>query len=150
MKKLALLFLVAVSCKTFDIHTAPGFIELKDSGSYDYRATTPERAVVSVRVVPLQGEGSGDLAFWTRAITLQLRDVSGYALVETRDVKSLDGAPGKQLRFGHDDSGKPYVYWTTFFVSGDKLVIVEAGGVKETFDKYAPSIEWMIASLRVR
>ena len=145
------LIVLAAACRPFDIKTAPGFLELKEeSSSYAYRATTPEGVVVGVRVVDLEGEGSSDLAFWTRALTLQMRDVSGYALLETHDVKSLDGVPGRQLRFGHDESGKPYVYWLTFFTSGKKLVIVEAGGSKSSFENAASSVQWMIQSVRVK
>ncbi len=154
MKKLAFALLLAfAACRPFDIKTAPGFLELKeDSASYAYRATTPEGVVVGVRVVDVEGEGSDDLSFWTRALTLQMRDVSGYALLETHDVQSLDGVKGKQLRFGHDESGKAYVYWLTFFTvpGGKKLVIVEAGGAKDKFDAAAPSVQWMIQSVRVK
>jgi hypothetical protein len=145
----ALVFLAA--CAPVDIRTAPGFLELKDQGpTYAYRATTPEGVVVGVRVVDVEGEGSDDLAFWTRALTLQLRDVSGYALLETHDVQSLDGVKGKQLRFGHDESGKPYTYWLTFFAPGKKVVMVEAGGAKASFEAAAPSVQWMLQSVRVR
>jgi hypothetical protein len=152
VKKLVFALLLGlVCCRPVDIKTAPGFLELKEeSSSYAYRATTPEGVVVGVRVVDLEGEGSDDLAFWTRALTLQMRDVSGYALLETHDVQSLDGVKGRQLRFGHDESGKPYVYWLTFFTSGKKLVIVEAGGAKDKFDAAAPSVQWMVQSVRVK
>ena len=155
MRTLAILFcaLSMIACaRPFDVRTAPGFIELKEreSTEYAYRATSPEGIVVAVRVVDLEGEGSDDLAFWTRALTLQLRDVNGYALTDALDVRSLDGTAGKQLRFGHDENGKPYVYWSTFWIANHHLVITEAGGVKTTFEKYAPSVEWMIKSVRVR
>ena len=152
MKKLLFsLLLVVTSCAPVDIRTAPGFLELKDQGpSYAYRATTPEGVVVGVRVVDVEGAGSDDLSFWTRALTLQMRDVSGYALLETHDVQSLDGVKGKQLRFGHDESGKPYSYWLTFYAPGKKVVIVEAGGAKAPFEAAATSVNWMIQSVRVR
>jgi hypothetical protein len=156
VRKLALAllgFVLVAACRPFDIKTAPGFLELKeDSASYAYRATTPEGVVVAVRVVGLEGEGSDDLSFWTKALTLQMRDVSGYALLESHDVRSLDGVSGKQLRFGRDESGKPYVYWLTFFTvpGGSKLVIVEAGGAKATFENASPSVQWMIQSVRVK
>ena len=147
----ALLFSLACA-RPFDIHTAPGFIELKQdaSSSYGFVATTPDRVVLSVRVVDLEGEASEDLAFWTQAMTLELRDVSGYALESTTDVRSLDGTPGKQLRFGHDEHGKPYVFWLTFWIANKRIIVVEAGGVKPTFEKYAPSVEWMLKSVRAR
>ncbi len=151
MKKLLLaVSIVLAGCRSVEIKTAPGFLELKnESSSYAYRATTPEGVVVGVRVEKVEGEGSDDLAFWTRALTLQLHDVDGYALLETHDVKSLDGTPGKQLRFGHDESGKPYVYWVTFFASDHRVTIIEAGGSKTTFDSAASSVEWMIRSVRL-
>ena len=40
MKKL-LFVLLLVGCKPVDIKTAPGFLQLKEEGSYAYRATTP-------------------------------------------------------------------------------------------------------------
>jgi len=145
---LGLLALSSVGCHAFDMKTAPGFLELKNgSGSYVYRATTPEGVVVAARVESVEGEGSDSLAFWTRAFTLQLHDRDGYALTDTRDVKSLDGEPGKQLRFGHDESGKPYVYWVTFWARDHRVSIVEAGGAKTSFEAAQPSIEWMIASV---
>ena len=152
MKKLLLVaFLFAAACKPVDIKTAPGFLQLKEEGSsYAYRATTPERVVVAVRVEEVEGDGSDDLSFWTRALTLQMHDANGYALLETHDVQSLDGVKGKQLRFGHDEDGKPFSYWLTFFPNGKKLVLVEAGGMKTQFDAAASSVQWMIQSVRVR
>jgi len=149
MKKL-LFVLLLVGCKPVDIKTAPGFLQLKEEGSYAYRATTPERVVVAVRVEDMEGDGSDDLSFWTRALTLQMRDGNGYALLETHDVQSLDGVKGKQLRFGHDEDGKPFSYLLTFFPTGKKLVLVEAGGMKPQFDAAASSVQWMIQSVRVR
>lgn len=144
--------MLATACgRPFDIRTAPGFIELQDQDpDYGYRATTPEGVVVGVKAVPLEGEGSQDIAFWQRALTLQLRDVSGYALTGERDVRSLDGVPGKELRFGHDESGKPFSYWLTFFVSGKRLILVEAGGPSAQFERYQASVEWMEKSVKVR
>ncbi len=140
--------------RPFDIRTAPGFIELKDrergDEEYGYRATTPEGVVVGVKAVDLEGEGSQDTAFWERAITLQMRDVNGYALTESRDVRSLDGVPGKQLRFGHDEDNKPFLYWVSFFVSGKHLILVEAGGAKGQFERYQASVEWMEKTVKVR
>ena len=153
MKRILVLLVALVAvvgCRSVEIKTAPGFLELKeDSSSYAYRATTPEGVVVGVRVEKVEGEGSDDLAFWTRALTLQLHDRDGYALLETHDVKSLDGTPGKQLRFGHDESGKPYVYWVTFFAANHHVTIVEAGGAKTAFESAAPSVQWMIQSVRL-
>lgn len=136
--------------RPFDVKTAPGFIPLEnqDAHRYDYRATTPEGVVVAVRVV--DDERRGDLAFWTQAVSLQLREVSGYALLDSVDVRSQDGTPGKLLKFGHDEGDKPFAYWVTIFPAQGRLFLVEAGGAKDAFERARPSVEWMLASVRVR
>jgi len=134
--------------RPFDVKTAPGFVPLENQQAYDYRATTPEGVVVAVRVV--EDEKRGDLDFWTQALTLQLRDVSGYALLETKEVASADGTKGKRLVFGHDEDNKPYTYWVTVFPAQGRLFVVEAGGAKDAFERAKPNVEWMVASVKVR
>ncbi len=141
---------VAGCGRPFDVKTAPGFVELENQApAYDYRATTPEGVVLSVRAID-NAEKKGDLAFWTRAVTLQMRDVSGYAMLDAKDVASKDGTKGKQLTFGHDEDGKPFTYWVTLFLAQDRLFLVEAGGAKEQMARYQPSLEWMEKQVRVR
>lgn len=134
--------------RPFDVKTAPGFVPLENQTTYDYRATTPEGVVVAVRVV--EDEKRGDLGFWTQALTLQLRDVSGYALLDVKDVASRDGTKGKLLKFGHDEDNKPFTYWVTIFLAQDRVFLVEAGGAKEIFERAQPSVEWMLQTVRVR
>lgn len=144
-------FLATAACgRPFDIKTAPGFVPLarQSSYSYDYRATTPEGVVVAVRVI--DDEDRGDLAFWSEALTLQLRDADGYALLSTEDVTTRDGTKGKLLKFGHDEDNKPYAYWVGAFLAQGRLFIVEAGGTKDAFDRAKPSVAWMLKSLKVK
>lgn len=156
MRRLALVAftLAALSAcgRPFDVKTAPGFLELSNDASpaFAYRATTPDGVVVAVRVVDVEGEGSQDLGFWARALTQELRDADGYALLATRDVRSRNGVAGKELRFGRDEGGKSYDYWVRFFSTGKRLIVAEAGGAKATFERARPSVEWMLASLSVR
>ena len=145
----ASLVLGGVACgKPFDVKTAPGMVALENQREFDWRATTPEGVVVGVRVV--EDEKRGDLAFWTQALTLQLRDVSGYALLESADVTSADGTKGRLLKFGHDEDDKPYVYWVTLYLAQDRLFLVESGGAKELFERARPNVEWTMKSVRVR
>jgi hypothetical protein len=137
--------------RPFKIETAPGFVELENQGDtseYAYRATTPEGVTLGARVVP--DEKRGDLAFWTRALTLQLHDVTGYAMLEAADVKSGDGTPGKLLKMGHDEDGKPYLYWLAVFMAQSRLFLVEAGGTKEQMERARPQLEWMMRSVKVK
>lgn len=148
--------LLAASCalattacgKPFDVKAAPGFVALEYQSEFDWRATTPEGVVVGIRVV--EDEDRGDLAFWTQAVTLQLRDVSGYALLESADTQSADGTKGRLLKFGHDEDDKPYVYWVAIFPAQGRLFLVEAGGAKPLFERAKPSVEWTMKSVQVR
>jgi hypothetical protein len=136
--------------RPFDVKTAPGFIELgqQTEHGYQYRATSPEGVVMGVRVI--DDEDRGDLAFWVRTVTLQMRDIKGYALVASSDTKSRDGTPGKRLQFGHDEDHKPYVYELSVFHTQGRVFLVEAGGRREDLEKVRPNLDWMLASVQVR
>jgi hypothetical protein len=147
---LALIALLALAgCgHPFDIAPAPGFVPLENQASFDWRATTPEGVVVGVRVV--EDEKRGDLGFWTQAVTLQMRDVSGYALLSSTDIVSADGTKGKKLEFGHDEDGKPFVYWISIYAAQSRLFLVEAGGAKDPFERAKPNVEWILKSVHVK
>ena len=140
--------------RPFDVKTAPGLVELDDQGPrYDYRAIAPEGVVVGVKVVDIGDKG--DLAFWTRATSLRMRQLDGYALLGTGDVKSRDGMAGRELRFGHDEGGKPYLYTLRVYVkkkgclfcSGSRLFIMETGGPRDEVTRYQQALDWMETSL---
>lgn len=146
---LGALSLFGTACgRPFDVKTAPGFVELENQGDYAYRATTPEGVIVGVRVI--DDEKRGDLGFWTRALVLQMHDVSGYALIGTSDVTALDGTPGKLLKFGHDEDNKPYSYWLALYMAQGRLFLVETGGTEEQAGRFRPQLDWMTKSVKVR
>ena len=152
MKKLFVLLFLATACgRPFKVQTAPGFVELEKQQDYEYhyRATSPEGVVFAVKTIDVD-ESKGDLDFWTKAVTLQLRDVQGYSLLDTKDVTSLDGTKGKTLRFGHDEDGKPFEYWLTLYLAQSRLFLVEAGGAQAHFERFKPSVEWMEKSVAVK
>ena len=143
---LALALGTAGCAKSFDVKTAPGFVEVKEDGSaYDYRAVAPDGVAVAVRTVKI--DEKTDLAFWKSAVMLRMREMDGYAKVSATDVKSADGTPGRELVFGHDEAGKPYVYRVRIFVRKTKLVMAEAGGSAENMERWKPGVESMLASV---
>lgn len=163
MKKLSLAALVLLATlgtaacgRPFDVKTAPGLVELDDQGpAYDYRAIAPEGVVVGVKVVDIGDKG--DLAFWTRATSLRMHQLDGYALLGESDVKSRNGIAGHEMRFGHDQSGKPYLYTLRVYVkpkscvfcSGSRLFVVETGGPKDEVERYRQALDWIEASLKL-
>jgi hypothetical protein len=148
---LPLLFTLASACgRPFAPVTPSGFVELDErhSSQYDYRATSADGVVISIRVV--KHRPRGELAFWERAIENQLRDQGGYALLDKRDVRTQNGTAGRQLRFGHDEGGNPHLYYVTIFPTKKKLFIVEAGGTKDQLEATAGAIEQAITQFRIK
>lgn len=155
---LALLGACAVTgCgQPFDIKTPPGLVELENQEpAYSYRAITPEGVAVAVKVVDLE-QNQGDLAFWERATSLRMHQLDGYAFLGEADLESRNGVAGHELRFGHDENGKPYVYTLRVFLThkgwpskGSRLFLVESGGPREEVARYQRALDWMQASLEV-
>ncbi|MBN2195483.1 MAG: serine/threonine protein kinase [Polyangiaceae bacterium] len=148
---LPVLLTLASACgRPFAPATPSGFVELDEprSSTYDYRATTADGVVVSIRVV--KHRPRGELVFWERAIENQLRDQGGYSLLDKRDVQNQNGTAGRQLRFGHDEAGDPHLYYVTIFATKKKLFIVEAGGTKEQVEASTAAIEEAIRHFRIK
>jgi hypothetical protein len=146
MLPLCLLPLVIACGPSFTAATPPGFVELEDQHTYDYRATTADGLVIGVREI--DHEPKGEMEFWTRAIQNQMRQKGGYALLGTRDVKNASGLDGKQLRFGHDEQSAPHLYYVTIFVTGKHIFLLEAGGTKALMEQHAEQLDWAIKNFR--
>ena len=140
----------SAGCKPVAAHAAPGFVELADDANYDFRAVAPEGVAVAARVVKLTDKDPMDVAFWERSVGLRMRELDGYALLGAKDVGSADGVNGREMTFGHDEDGKPYVYRVRVFVVRGKLLVVEAGGSRDQMDRMASGVEWMLAQVKVR
>jgi hypothetical protein len=143
-----LLALWLAACRPVTGTPARGFVELKDDPNYDFRAVAPEGVAVAARVVKM--ETPNDVAFWEHAVSLRMREMDGYALTEAKDTRGPGGMPGRELVFGHDEEGKPFVYRVRLFVVGDKLLVVEAGGSREQMKRLEPGVEWMLGQLKLR
>jgi len=146
---LLILGLTPACGRPFEAKTPAGFVELEEKHSdYDYRATTADGLVVAIRVE--EHKPRGELTFWERAVENQLRMRGGYALLDTRDVQNANGIAGRQLRFGHDEAGKPHLYYVTIYPTKRKLFILEAGGWSEEVEKNTALVEEAIARFRVK
>jgi hypothetical protein len=137
----------STACTSFTAVTPPGFVELDEQERYDYRATSADGLVVGVR--ELDNDPEGGLDFWARTIENQLRGRGGFALLETREVKSKDGVTGKQFRFGHDEGKTPHLYYLAVFVTPKTIQLLEIGGTKELMTKHAAETDFAVANFSV-
>ena len=135
--------LVAACGPSFEAATPPQFVEIEnDYDDFDHRAASADGVVFAVREIEHDPEGSR--AFWSKAIENRMRDQGGYALLEKRDVKTAQGVDGTQLRFGHDEEGRPHLYYITLFVTEDTIYVHEAGGTKELMERHAAQVDWAV------
>jgi hypothetical protein len=151
MKRLLILLALALSAcgASFQAKTPPGFVELDEEDSaYEYRAITADGLVLAVREI--DHEPKGELAFWTRAIENQMRQRGGYALIDSRDVTCKTGQKGKQLRFGHDEGTKPYLYTVTVFVTDSTIYVLEAGGTKELMTQHEAEVDAAVTEFVIK
>lgn len=134
--------------RDFDVKTPRRFVELEeDYSDYEYRATTADGVVIGVREIEVDPEKGGSIDFWVEAIEQRMRQVGGYALLETKAATAGGGLRGKQLRFGRDEGERPYRYWVTIFLDDDTLYLVEAGGQEEAFNRAQRDLERAIKSI---
>jgi hypothetical protein len=139
----ALALAALAGCRPFAPATPPGFVDLSENYSNgEYRSTTADGMVLGARAFP--NKPKGELPFWTKVLENRMRDTSGYALLETKDVKDRNGNSGKQLRFGHDESTVPHLYYVTIFVNDDHVYVLEAGGTKDLVTQHEQQIAWSI------
>lgn len=141
----ACLFALLAGCggRSFHAATPPGFLDLEDRyGDDEYRATTADGVVLGVR--SFENKPKGELSFWARSIQNRMRDVGGYALLETRQVKARSGLDGTLFRFGHDEGKEPHLYVVAVFASDERIFLLEAGGSKEQMERQASQIDWSV------
>lgn len=146
---LSLALLFAAACGGSPPLTVPeDFVVLdEDYADYEMRATNAHGAVMAVREIDNEVEGS--LAFWVDAVKNKLRTQGGYALLDASDVTVGSGHVGHQLRFGRDENSQAYQYWVTLIVTPDTVWVVEAGGRGEVFQEAQERIERSITTLQI-
>lgn len=144
MRRILLVIALSIAgCHASFVPAKPsGFVELENQTAYDWRATTADGLVIAVREIDHDPPGATE--FWTRAIENVMRQRGGYALVAEKDVKTVDGLVGKQLRFGHDEGSKPHLYYVTVIVTQSKIYLLEAGGTKEQIERYSAQLDWSV------
>lgn len=144
---LALLLAALAGCgHPFVPYTPSGFVDLGDKYPHgEYRASTADGVVIGIRA--WDNEPKGALAFWARVLERRMREMGGYALIDTRNVAAKGGLTGVAMRFGHDEGKTPYLYTVALFVTDKKIYVLEAGGTKEEVTKVEPQIEQAITGL---
>lgn len=140
---IALLALITMGCgPTMDV---PGGFARVD-GHHDMRLASPEGVVIAVNSHRNRGP-RGDLQFWAGA--LEARVQSTYSNVERAPITSDDGVEGVQIRASTSRAGRTHEYWATIFVTGRRVVLVEAGGDEAHLGRHAEEVQAAIRSVGI-
>ena len=140
---LALSLLANACTPAATLDAPPGFATLKSQSGYDYRAVNAHGVVVAARTEP--NDLHGNTTFWADSLEEKLSR-SGYAKESATDVDTRVGK-AKMQKYAASRGGREMSYWL-LVVSNDKnVVIVEAGGDKETFEKASKDVEATMKSV---
>ncbi|TVR03523.1 MAG: hypothetical protein EA398_04740 [Deltaproteobacteria bacterium] len=155
LSALLLLVLLPAGCAPFQIDTPDEMVALQEPrrSAYAYRATSVDGVVLGVRTVRAgdnQATPLADLAFWSDAIATMLRDERGYALLDTADIRSADGTPGRALHFGREHDGRQFRYDLHLYVGRRYIHILEVGGLDETLDARREAVDEALSGYRIR
>ncbi len=123
----------------------PGFATLKSQGGYDYRAVNAHGVVVAARTEP--NELHGNTTFWADSLEEKLTR-AGYAKESATDVDTRVGK-AKMQKYAATRDGRDMTYWLLVVSNEKSVVVVEAGGDKETFDKASKEVESTMKSVAV-
>jgi hypothetical protein len=126
------------------LETPSGFATLEDDSHFSYRATSARGVVLATRTQP--NDVKANTEFWAEALDLRLKD-KGYVAESTRSVKTAKGLSGTQMRYTTTRNGREHRYWLTVFATKSKVIVVEAAGDKEPFDKASSTVDSAITSL---
>lgn len=150
---IAICLLAAAFCQGCDERkermTLPdGFVEVGPDarGRYHTRAISPDGVVVALRIERNAENAGAD--FWGQAIRNELAQSRGYALTAKKEIQSAAGLEGRMMEFSTDADGETGVYMVAVFVSGDEVLVSEAGGKTGAVAPLADSLRTAMLGVR--
>ena len=138
---LASLSVAASGCASSHLVAPDGFAHV--GGEYDDRVASANGVVIGTRVV--KNDPKANLDFWAQAIDLRLRSRGYEPTEQPQDVKSTSGLEGRALRYVYFDGTYKNRYFVDVYMSGGRILLVEAAGTVTDFDAAGPAV---IATMR--
>lgn len=119
---------------SFTMDAPPAFRQFTDRGGL--RLITADGVRVMARAV--ENNPEADLPFWIDAMKRHL-DQRGYAAQSEGCFETATGRAGCTVDFLLPNGAEDWVMSQTVFVDGERLILVEATGPFERFQKVAPA-----------
>jgi hypothetical protein len=148
---IALSLLMGACGPSSSVTTPDNFVALLDYQvewkPYHYKSVSPDGAVIVVREHDNE-ELKGSLAYWTEALTREIKAEKGYTLLASKEVKA-GGLTGNHLQWEALYGGENYRYDIALFVTDDLVVTVETAGSAEQYERYGDEFDSAVKSLRL-
>lgn len=138
---LALILLVAGCATVPVVETPSGFAGF--SGEREPAALSPEGVGFRVRAVANEPEQS--LRFWSEALERHLVE-SGYLARDRREFASPAGE-GVAFEWVAPVGEADWAYLTAIVVAGDTILVAEAAGPVELYDRHRPALDSALATI---
>jgi hypothetical protein len=124
-----------------------GYAEAGAARDGSYRALSPEG--LPFRLRSFRNEPAKDLAFWTEALKSHLAKEGYRANGEGRSFQA-GNLPGSVQEWVVPYGQESYLYLTALLVTGDRILLIEAGGPYKLFVEYRPSLQESLEGIRPR
>ncbi len=139
------LFALLTSCGV-ELEIPEGFALVEKSPEYTL-VVSPEGLKMRIRTT--KNYPVKDLAFWKEALETQLEQEGYVPVGKPRDFQA-GGNEGVVFQWGVPYRGENYIFLTAVLVDRNTIIIAEAAGRKDIFDRYRESIVESLSTIRQR
>lgn len=134
-------------CTGYKVEAPEGFAELERQGRGRYRAVSPEGIQFSIKTE--KNYPKQDLEYWQTAMRDHM-ERAGYTLISGPERFETVKQEGVYFEWAAPYQEKDYIYLTGLVVSGNRLLILEAGGELDEFRRYQDNILESLESISAR
>ncbi len=137
-------FFFLSNCRSLIMEMPSGFAKYQHTGT-SFLATSPDG--VSLRIRSVKNQPRGTLEVISATAELQFKS-TGYTLLQTAPLQSSTGWKGRYYITSVQTMAGDYRYLVAFFLDGEEIHLIEAGGRKEEFMPYEKELVAKLSTVR--
>ncbi|MCC7290750.1 MAG: hypothetical protein IT449_01665 [Phycisphaerales bacterium] len=142
----ALICALAPGCVSQQFTLPKGFVRVQDY-VYEVKGVSAKGHAIGLRIHE-NTDPPGDLDFWTQAVEHQKVDIDGMKLAAREAIRSDAGLDGTLFQFELGEGPGKTGYWVALWVSGRRILTVEAALPAEIAAEEAEAIRKSMRSVR--
>ncbi len=141
-----LICLLAPGCVSQRFTLPKGFVRVQDY-VYEVKGVSAKGHAIGLRVHD-NTDPPGDLDFWTQAVEHQKVEIDGMKLAARDAIRSEAGLDGTLFQFELGEGQGRTAYWVALWVSGPRIITVEAALPAEIAADEEEAIKTSMRSVR--